>query len=157
LNKLPGAEKSDENIVPGTEDTDDASTEGEAFSDQVLTGEDIIQVWHRYVETLASNEPRMFNALKNQEPLVDINQNGITIPFRNKALIAEFKENFKESFIGFLKGKFESVDLAVSEKLLDDDEAPRAKYYTDVDKLKYMIEKNPALGKLKQEFNLDFE
>jgi DNA polymerase-3 subunit gamma/tau len=129
----------------------------EVTKESVLSKEDILRVWKLFVKTLSDNETRMYNALRNQEPVVDDIKNEITILFRNKAQIAEFKENFKTKLNDFFNEHLRKSELAVTEKVIEADELPQTKYYTDVDKLKYMIEKNPAIGKLKQDFNLDFE
>jgi len=119
--------------------------------------DDIWDVWRRFVDSLSENSSRMYSALRNQQPVFESDRGCITLHFRNKALIAEFRENYKAIFTGLLNEQLKDVRLVIEEKVIESDEAPQTKYYTDQDKLKFMIEKNPALGKLKQEFSLDFE
>jgi hypothetical protein len=115
-----------------------------------------MDIWKRFIDTLPPSETRMINALKNQEPIIDAINHRFIVNFRNKALVAEFKENFKTTLFTYFSGKL-NTELDIQEIVIESDEMPQTKYYTDTDKLKFMIEKNPAVGKLKQEFNLDFE
>jgi DNA polymerase III subunit gamma/tau len=125
--------------------------------EKILSESEIMHVWKLFTNTLSDKETRMYNALGNQDPQVDTVNRTITVLFRNKALVAEFKERFKADLVGFFNKQMDISGLFFTEKVLEADEAPQTKYYTDADKLKFMIEKNPLLGQLKQEFNLDFE
>lgn len=137
-------------------DAIDLSQEEQDIDYTSVSGEDILLVWRSFIDSIKSNETRMINALRNQEPIFESETGVITILLRNKALVAEFKENFKASLVTFLTEKL-NIEFEISEKVIETDESPQTKYYTDIDKLKYMIEKNPAVAKLKQDFNLDFE
>jgi hypothetical protein len=121
-----------------------------------ITEEDVQLAWKMYIDTIPADGTRMINALRNQEPRFDGETGILTILFRNKALVSEFKENFKSSLVHYLTEKL-SRGIEISEKVMETEDSPQTKYYTDLDKLKYMIEKNPAIAKLKQDFNLDFE
>jgi len=146
-------------IVPEFQSADLSSSYDNGGNTSETTGlskNDILEAWNLFLESLNPADTRMINALRNQNPSVDPENGHLTVFLRNKALVAEFKENFKPSLSAFLSEKLNHI-IEVSENVLDIEDSPKAKYYTDIDKLKYMIEKNPAVAKLKQDFNLDFE
>ena len=99
----------------------------------------------------------MFSALNGQGPELDSTAQIIKIAFRNHALVDEFKANFKSRVLSYLRSHLENQSMELEEQVLDADVAPRTKFYTDTDKLKHMIEKNPALLKLRQDLNLDLD
>ncbi|MBN1952722.1 MAG: hypothetical protein JW801_16085 [Bacteroidales bacterium] len=72
-------------------------------------------------------------------------------------MLAEFRQNYKIPLLAYLKENLQNSLLEFEETILDIESSSITKHYTDLDKLKHMIEKNPALQKLRQEFNLDFD
>jgi hypothetical protein len=145
-----------ENSFPDAE-IDPSYGDREEIIEPTVTIDDIMPVWHTFIDSLAENNSRMYNALRSQEPTFDMASESFIVLFRNKALIAEFRANFKNTLFALLSQRLKNSRLSIVEKVIEADEIPQTKYYTDQDKLKYMIEKNPSLAKLKQEFNLDFE
>jgi hypothetical protein len=135
---------------------DDADLVAET-DDNVLFSEDDLHIqWDKYINGLKTEEPRMYNALRTQElpfkaDLV------IQVQFRNNGQIDDFKSKIKPPLLAFLRTRLRNNLLEIEEVLQSEEFQPNAKHYTDSDKLKYMTEKNPALQKLRQEFNLDFD
>jgi len=124
---------------------------------QSLTGKDLENLWLAGIESLKNESSRMYNALKTQNVKVDTNVTAIKLVFRNNALISEFKNNYKSGLLAFLRKNIHNNSLEIQEELLKEEVTNSAKYYTDLDKLRYMIEKNPAMKKLKKDFNLDIQ
>jgi len=116
---------------------------------------DLEKLWETYVANLKGT-PLIYQVLKSQN-LSTYSEGIVRLKFRNSALIAEFKSNYKQDLIQFLIHETGVKNLEIQEELISGEEAKSPKYYTDIDKLKYMTEKNPSLIKLKKDFNLDIE
>jgi DNA polymerase-3 subunit gamma/tau len=124
--------------------------------DILFSNAELKDKWKEFAESLKNTDARMHMALRNQQP--ELGDNGIiVITFRNNAQVEEFKANIKPQLLVFLKEKFGEIDLNISETIVEDITPNQKKHYSDSEKLKFMIEKNPALQKLKQDFNLDFD
>lgn len=121
-----------------------------------FSSKELHKFWNEFILELKSSQPRMHNALSNQELTMPDNQT-VQVFFRNNAQIEDFKLNIKPSLLSSLRSSIQSPSLEITEMLKDMEDAPQTKHYSDSDKLKHMIEKNPVLQKLYQEFNLDFE
>ena len=117
----------------------------------------LLKKWDEYVEKIKSESPRMYLSLGSQEPFLSEDGFTLNIEFRNNALVDEFKKQHKTDLLSFLRNELNLDSIEIKEVILEAEEQSKARYYTDLDKLKYMIEKNPALQKLRQDFNLDFE
>jgi len=118
--------------------------------------EDLLIYWEEHIAGLKTEKSRMYNVLSSQKPNLTDNTT-LEVRFRNHAQIDEFKQNIKPSLIANLRKSLKNDHLEIREVMQDEEHQTDKKYYTDTDKLKYMMEKNPALQKLRQEFNLDLE
>lgn len=117
--------------------------------------EDLARYWKDAVETIKDDQ-MVYLTLRSQVPEIKDNKI-LTVYFRNHALIDGFKLKPKISIINFLKDKLENSGIEIEEKIIEDSSQTPVRHYSDAEKFKYMAEKNPALQKLRQEFNLDFE
>jgi DNA polymerase-3 subunit gamma/tau len=121
-----------------------------------FTSEELNLKWKEFVETIKNIDQRIFLALRNQIP--ELNENNvISISFRNNALIDVFKDNIRHLLLSFLKSGLENENIEIEEKIIEENQQTPLKHYSDLEKLKYMMDKNPALQKLRQEFNLDLD
>jgi DNA polymerase-3 subunit gamma/tau len=124
--------------------------------EKVFTPDELQNLWKEFVEKLSENEPRMYAVMKNQEPsLRDGYQ--VEVVFRNNTQISDFRTKIKPSLLSFLQKELENTTIEVIEIIDVKDQVKQAIHFSDNDKLKLLIEKNPALQKLRQEFNLDFD
>ena len=145
--------ENDQEADEGTTATED---EEEIEIDR-LRPEEVNIVWIKLADELKKDSPRMHLALTGQQPMLLDDGTTLQVAFRNNALLAEFKQDFKFKFLAELREELGNAFLEIEEIILSPDEKSQAKYYTNLDKLKHMMKKNPALQKLKQDFNLDFE
>ncbi len=117
---------------------------------------EFLSVWNEFIRSLKKNEPRMYSAMRNQEP----NFSGgdtISFTFISNTQLHEFKEKIRPLIITFLRDRLNYSEIKIEADIFQDDKQPQAKFLSEIDKLKHMTSKNPVLQKLKQEFNLDFE
>jgi DNA polymerase-3 subunit gamma/tau len=152
------AEKNED--IPEDEDMLDMEDEPDLLSDpdeiSSIGQEDLLIYWEEHIAGLKTEKSRMYNVLSSQKPNLTDNTT-LEVRFRNHAQIDEFKQNIKPSLIANLRKSLKNDHLEIREVMQDEEHQTDKKYYTDTDKLKYMMEKNPALQKLRQEFNLDLE
>ena len=73
----------------------------------------------------------------------------------NSAQIDDFNKNIKTDLVNFLNIKLN--DSSISVNVILEEQQEKKIIYTAEDKFQHLINKNPELLKLKQQFNLDFE
>lgn len=157
LSSLNAPKTEEKSKLQEEEDVDTEDTEEESFESESIDADELMKIWEKYVESLKADSPRMYLALSSMKPVVEDDDKTIAIALRNNALLAEFKQHFKISLLAHLRQKLNHNMLEIKEIVLDPDQNSESRHYTEVDKLKFMIEKNPSLKKLRQDFNLDFE
>jgi hypothetical protein len=118
--------------------------------------DDLVRFWERFTDSIRNDEPRMFPVLRNQELILKDNEI-IQLQFRNNTQIEDFKRRIKASLLSGLRKNLGKPSLEIEEIIYEDDDPTPSKHLTDKDKLRHMIEKNPLLKKLYQDFHLDFE
>ncbi len=145
------------NEKPDGEDepTDDISDEAIPIVSDYFTDEELVSVWNEYAEKIKTDRPRMYNTMKGHAP-VRKDDRSIEIVFDNSIQQEEFNEHIRQDLLIYLKGKLnnELISLTSTVKVEAD---KKARLYTSNEKFEYLVKKNPDLGKLKQEFNLDIE
>ena len=109
-----------------------------------------------YIEKLKGEQTRMYSALKIIIPRFNEGQI-IALNFQTNGLIEEFKLRVKPPLLSYLRKNLNNDLIEINEILTEVDELEKPKLYSDNERLQHMIEKNPALQKLKSKFNLDFD
>ncbi|MBN2484389.1 MAG: hypothetical protein JXB34_00300 [Bacteroidales bacterium] len=112
--------------------------------------------YSQYVEKLKGEQPRMYSALKLIVPQLN-EDTGLTFYFQNNSLLDEYKLRVKPSLLSHLRTALNNEMLEISEVVADAEHIEKPRLFSDNEKLQHMIEKNPALQKLKTRFNLDFD
>jgi DNA polymerase III subunit gamma/tau len=121
-----------------------------------ISSEELQNLWRNFVEQLKRNEPRMYAAMKNQSPIL---KDGYTfeIIFNNNAQLDNFKKIIKPSLMSYLHKELGYDLLKIQEIVTDSKSVQQSKHLSDIEKIKYLTEKNPVFQKFRQEFNLDFD
>jgi DNA polymerase-3 subunit gamma/tau len=107
----------------------------------------------KFTKNLEESRPRMFNTLINRTFI--LNENQLELTFDNQSQAEEFSTELLNQLQAVLRHGFDNSNLTISIKVEAQEGQPLI--YTTEDKFRYMIEKNPALLKLKQRLGLDFE
>jgi len=68
----------------------------------------------------------------------------------------EFEKEVRQDIVQFLRKKLKNSRITI-ELAVKQDDGEKGTLYTAEEKFDHMNKKNPYLGKLKQQFNLDFE
>ena len=121
----------------------------EAFTQQELEA-----TWDKYAEELnAKGRANLSLALLSKRPVL-INETIIEFTVNNKALEETINED-KMNFLSFLRRALNNFDiqLNLSVAMLEE----KTNLYTATDRFRYLAEKNPAINKLRQAFDLDIE
>ena len=120
-----------------------------------FTDEELLTAWNEFAENIKTDKPRMYNTLKGHLPERKDNQN-IDLVLDNTIQQDEFQRDIRQDLLDYLKEKLnnELISLTSSVKT---EKGKQPRLYTAQEKFDYMLKKNPDLGKLKQEFNLDLD
>ena len=119
-----------------------------------FTYDDLIAKWDTFANKLKKGKPRMYSTLKNNLPILKDN-NIIEYTLNNTAQQDDFIKIIKHDLLTFLKTELQNNTIQIVTNIVEVKEVKRP--YTSEEKFDYMNKKNPALSKLKQKFNLDFE
>jgi DNA polymerase-3 subunit gamma/tau len=120
-----------------------------------FTGEELLTAWNEFAEKIKTDKPRMYNTLKGHLPERKDDQS-IDLVLDNTIQQDEFQRDIRQDLLVYLKEKLnnELISLTSSVKT---EKGKQPRLYTAQEKFDYMLRKNPDLGKLKQEFNLDLD
>lgn len=119
-----------------------------------FSSEDLIKYWHQFAERLKDDKPRLFTSMDSREPELGDNYT-IKVGFDNSSQEEEFNHSLKNPVLNFLKRKLENDKIEITVYVSESKNEGR-RLYTVEDRFNYLTTKYPLLGKLKQEFNLDF-
>lgn len=130
--------------------------ESSAPADQLPEGEfsqeDLTQVWHKYSEHLKERGDFILASILNiDEP--KLKGTTIHLRFPNESM-KEDLEKHQGQILEFIKRELQNylIDIAITV-----DKSTTKKYvYTDQDKFKKLVDKNPAVDLLRRTFDLDF-
>jgi len=121
-----------------------------------ISNSDLHLQYTAFIDRLKGEQPRLYSAFKLMVPQISDNKI-ITLNFQNNTILEEYKMRVKPSLLSFLREKLNNNFLDINEVVSEIENLEKPKLYSDSEKLQYMIEKNPALLKLKTKFNLDFD
>lgn len=152
---LTGNGKSAENKSGGNDPVNEETEKEQKTEDQDFDENALIKVWERYAARLKEDRPRLYTTLSTRKPLLDPGYR-IKISFHNSNQKDDFTNNVKHFLLNYLKRELKNSKISIETSLEENDTGVR-KLYTPEDKFKFLNKKNPDLGKLKQEFNLDFD
>jgi DNA polymerase III subunit gamma/tau len=119
---------------------------------QTINQELFSKKFQEYLNNLKTENPRMYTTLQQNPVIVD---NNITFNMSNSAQVDEFNKIIKPDLINFLRKELGIYRILIQTSV--DEYNEKKKIYTDQDKYKFLLSKNPDLGKFQQKMNLDFE
>ncbi|MGE0076674.1 MAG: hypothetical protein AB7S48_02340 [Bacteroidales bacterium] len=119
-----------------------------------FTQVDIDNAWKDFAEIIKTDKPGQYSLMQNYSPTLLDNQK-ILIKFEGQIQVELFQE-IKTDLTIHLKKALRNLAIDISEEIETSDEPQKKRLFTADDKLKFMIEQNPALLRMKQQLNLDF-
>ena len=118
-----------------------------AFSEQAL-----FTSWDVFAKKMKEAERDSFySTLSSRKPSV-IEENQLLLKLDNQVQLMELNE-LKADLLGFIREDLNN--FAIQMKLVIEEQEQSAQLYTDTEKVKAMIQKNPVLADLMKKFNLD--
>ncbi len=133
--------------------TEEESTQG---LEQEFGQGKLEEKWAEFAKSIQSERPRMAIALRSREPILKPEYQ-VEVYLENSTLQDDFSSNFKSHLQSFLRKELFNDSIKVYFKLDEPVDDGKRKMYTTEEKLQYLINKNPAVARLKQQFNLELE
>jgi DNA polymerase-3 subunit gamma/tau len=168
-NIVPGHNISIRDAISGkieiSEEPDKVSdTEPEILSDdEVQPGNEqdfdqdkLEEKWKIFAETLQADRPRMAIALRSKLPVLR-DKFQVEVQLENSTQEEDFLTNVKTLLQSFLRKELLNDSIKISVKIEGNMDDGKKKMYTSEEKLQYLSNKNPAVARLKQHFNLELE
>ena len=115
----------------------------------------LIRAWNDYASSMEKLKPRIYSTLVNNRPVVR-GDGAVMVLLNSEAQRDNFVKNIKSDLVEYIRGAtgLSSVEILTE---VSENEQIAKKIYTEQDKLDFLVNKNPELGKLKSRFNLDFD
>jgi DNA polymerase-3 subunit gamma/tau len=144
------------NVVPvKPEITDDIIEDENEIVSDYFANDELMDAWNEFAEKIKTDRPRMYNTMKGHLP-VKKDDHGIELVLDNTAQQEEFLRDIKQDLLDYLKEKLNNQLISLTSSVKSEKEK-QSRLYTSQEKFEHMLKKNPDLGKLRQEFNLDLD
>lgn len=155
LNKLERVETVEEPVAEFNDKKEEVPLTESIIEKNGFTKDELINCWNKYTEGIKDEMPRMYSTLKTNLP--DLKENTIQLNLNNQTQVDDFNQRVRSGLLSYLKSNLKNSLIEINLVLNEENQVNGKKPYTAEDKFKHMLQKNPVLGRLKQEFNLDFE
>lgn len=131
---------------------DSALLSGEDEQIIEISDENLTENWLKFASRIKDSNPKQSSILQTYLPhLISNFQIGITL---ESQLQVDLFQEIKSDLLLFLRNQYKTKKIGIEETI--EEQQTQSKPYTNDDKFKFMLQKNPALAKLKQNLNLDF-
>lgn len=111
--------------------------------------------FREFVDNIRIEKPRMFNALKDQDPKLGENFE-VIFEMNNTSLQDVFNKEVRIDLLKFLRRELHNSDIQIN-IVIKPQEPGKSLLYTSEERYEYLSKKNPELTKFKQQMNLDFD
>ena len=160
--KIPAQSRSIRNALNGNDMTPvkpeisnpSIDSENEIVTDY-FTIEELMNAWNEFAEKIKTDRPRMYSTMKGHLPVRN-NDQDIELILDNTVQQDEFQRDIKQDLLDYLKEKLNNQVISLTSSVKSEKEK-KSILYTSREKYEHMLKKNPDLGKLRQEFNLDLD
>ncbi len=134
--------------------TDIEISEGIEKQTNEFTQEQLNNAWGKFAEVMKSKKKaNLYSMMQNNKPVITSTAEiKFTVP--NKVLEEQLNEE-KIDMMRFLRQELKNTTVQL--KIVVAENIEGVKLYTTSDKYKRLVEKNPAIQKLKQSFDLDID
>ncbi len=136
--------------LPVVEENASADKPEASFTEELMKEKFI-----EFVEELRVNKPRMFNALKDQNPILGESYE-VIFEMNNTSLQDVFNKEVRIDLIKYLRRELQNANIQIT-IVLKPAEPGKSLLYTSEERFQYLNKKNPELSKFKQQLNLDFD
>jgi DNA polymerase-3 subunit gamma/tau len=115
----------------------------------------LIRAWNDYAKSMEKLKPRIYSTLVNNRPVVR-GDGAVMVLLNSEAQRDNFIKNIKLGLLAYIRDATGISNVEILTEVSENEQIGK-KIYTEQDKLEFLIQKNPELGKLKTRFNLDFD
>ena len=137
------------------EKNDNGVTKEEKRNEKVFSQEDLNRIWKQYAEEKENiSKHNLLSVVRDKKVKLKENFN-VCITLDNKVQEEVIKDE-KTKLLGYLKTKLENDSIILTIYVTPPKEK-EMKAYTDEDKFKKMVKKNPQLMNLKNKFDLEID
>lgn len=140
----------DQPEIPGVADTLHDNSEY-----KVITQDMLGKAWNNFTESIKEEKPGQYSLLQLYGPEL-LSDGKAYIRFETQIQVDMFRE-IKTDLLIFLKQFLKVNPPEILEEIAETDEKNKPRLFTPDDKLKFLLEHNPALRRMKQRLNLDLE
>jgi DNA polymerase-3 subunit gamma/tau len=146
------------NTIASTEKKTDVAgnTENGAANNQPrqsFTQQALEDTWNRYANDLKVKRAGYAISLLSKTPVLK-GETTIEFPITNKSMEESINED-KMNFLGFLRKELNNYSIQLNLIMVEGEE--KTNLYTATDRYKHLADKNPAINKFRQTFDLDIE
>lgn len=135
---------------------DESVLQEENLHEDPFSQEDLVEKWKQYAEKIKTERPRIYHTLNSREPVLEDGYR-VLVNMDNAAQMDDFGKSVMNDLTIFLRKELSNDLISIKGELIDEPDEQKRKVYTNEDKFQYLSNKNPVLGKLRQQLNLDFE
>lgn len=140
---------------PSTSPTTSQTSEPLVQLNEPVTQQKLTAAWTIYANKIKSGNMRLYSILTTHAPQLQ-QENKIFVELANSMQEDELLKE-KPVMMTLLKDELQNTQLELRTGIRKEDAQAPGKAFTAADKLEVMIQKNAALGLLKQHFNLDLD
>ncbi len=119
------------------------------------TNEQLIEAWQAFAESIQSEMPRLYQALKVKQP-EPLSDNVFIVKVDSEIQKSEFQEKLASNLTIFVRKQLNNSTIEFRFEVADAAEAKKLVYSAN-DRYNFLLEINKDLTLLKQTFNLDLE
>jgi len=148
INPLTTTEKKTDNNKDQNGATAINNLPSQSFTQQALA-----DAWTRYANNMRATRANLASSLSSKQPVLKADTL-IEFPITNKALEESINED-KMNLLGFLRKELNNYSIQLNLVMVEGEE--KTNLYTANDRYKHLAEKNPAINKFRQAFDLDIE
>ena len=140
-----------EDPVPDAEKKEQVNEDKPASADP----DALIRAWNDFAASMEKIKPRIYSTLVNNRPVVR-GDGSVMVLLNSNAQRDNFIKNIKSELVAYILDTTGLSSVEILTEVSENEEIGK-KIYTEQDKLEFLVNKNPELGKLKTRFNLDFD
>jgi DNA polymerase-3 subunit gamma/tau len=141
-------------ITPDTKEVDDSDEVPTEIRDNKFNQEQLNHAFSHFVESIKLEKPRLYSTLATFQPIL-AGKEIIEITLSNQAQLDDFNKNVKSDMIKRLRDELLNDNIVLD--IIISEFEQQNMLYTAEEKYRHLVSKNPTLGKLKQQMNLDFD
>ena len=142
-------EKPDDTVKPVEQEISPNSLRNNSFTEIKFQ-----EAFNKFVESIKTEKPRLYSTLVSCKPALS-GKETIEFELSNQNQHDDFLKNLKSDMLKFLRDELLNDNIVIEINISEIEQ--QNMLYTSEERFKHLLSKNPSLGNLKQQMNLDFD